>query len=169
MRVLGMLRLVHWAGWLCWVGCTLVFENTPNRCLVADCTGPWVWLSSPSQQPSALLTRLLPLPCPALYGTRSAFRRFPLPFAVHLPLHLLCLWVLTASTTLAHTRSGSATSAGGALLAQLLLGFLLSTCLVYRREAELRARFLNSRRAAACLAASGSRQKRPPQAPVPAN
>jgi len=157
--MLGMLRVVHWAGWShCAARAALrCLRRTANHghCFILLRCGP-----------VCLPTALAP---PGLYGTRSACRRFPLPFTVHLPLHLLCLWVLTAGTTVAHTLSGSATSVGGALLAQLLLGFLLSSCLVYRREAHLRASFLNSRRAAACLAAPGSRQKRPHQAPVSAN
>lgn len=84
--------------------------------------------------------------------------RLPLPFSLHLPLHLLCLWIVAAGTSLAHMlRAGSAAEAGLAaslslaLVAQLLIGFLLSSLLVYHREDRLRFCFLRSRRAAACL------------------
>lgn len=99
-------------------------------------------------------------PSQALLGQSGAVAlfilplRFPLPFCLHLPLHLLCLWICTAGTSFAHIMSGGATSASlpAAMLAQLLIGFLLSSLLVYRREAHLRKAFLASRRAAACLA-----------------
>ena len=85
-------------------------------------------------------------------------RRFPLPFALHMPLHLLCLWVLTVAASLAHMRCRAAAapsllvSLPVAMMAQLGAGFLLPSLLVSMREARLRAGFLLSRRAAACLA-----------------
>jgi hypothetical protein len=75
-----------------------------------------------------------------------------------MPMHLLCLWVLTAGASLAHMRCRAAAapsllvSLPAAMMAQLVAGFLLSSLLVYMREARLRAGFLASRRAAAGLA-----------------
>lgn len=77
-------------------------------------------------------------------------RRFPLPFAIHLPLHLLCLWALTAACSVAHLSGACPAAAATALLAQLLVGFLLSTLLAYRREQRLRSSFLQKRAAAGC-------------------
>ena len=89
-------------------------------------------------------------------------------------MHLLCLWCLTAGTTLAHLRcSGLARGAcpagappiHAAILAQLLCGFLLASLLAYLREARTRRRFLHtSHRAAAYL----RRQALPASQPAPA-
>ncbi|KAL4451770.1 hypothetical protein ABPG75_007432 [Micractinium tetrahymenae] len=77
--------------------------------------------------------------------------RFPLPFSMHLPLHLLCLWALTAASSVAHLSGSGPASAAWALLAQLVVGFLLSTALAYCRELRLRGSFLQARIAAASL------------------
>lgn len=102
-------------------------------------------------------------------------RRFSLPFAVHLPVHLLCLWIVTAGATLAHVRSGGcstpaacpATASITAVIAsQLIIGFLLASWLAYTREASRRRRFLHtSHRAASFL----RRQALPPPPPAPAH
>lgn len=95
--------------------------------------------------------------------------RFSLPFSIHLPIHLLCLWCLTVGATLAHVRGGGGGGACPAnpsitavILSQLVFGFLLASVLAYLREAGRRRRFLlTSHRAAACL----RRQALPPTSP----
>lgn len=82
----------------------------------------------------------------ASYAPRPP-RRFPLPFGIHLPLHLLCLWALTAACSVAHLAGAGPLAAAAALLAQLA-AFALSTLLAYRREQRLRGSFLQMRAAA---------------------
>ncbi|PSC70652.1 hypothetical protein C2E20_5900 [Micractinium conductrix] len=89
--------------------------------------------------------------------------RFPLPFSLHLPLHLLCLWVLTAGSSAARPLGHSTAAAAVAVLSQLLVGFLLSSWLVYVQERRLRSRFLASRRAAACTGGSITGQSNGPK------
>jgi hypothetical protein len=82
---------------------------------------------------------------------------------MHLPIQLLCLWMITSGASLAHVMHSGAggdveqgalvASLPAAMLAQLLVGFSLSSMLVYRRDARLRSCFLRSRHAAAVLAA----------------
>lgn len=101
---------------------------------------------------SATLTRTTPSPPPC---------RFPLPFAIHLPLHLLCLWALTAACSVAHLTGAGRATAATALLAQLVVGFLLSTVLAYRREQRLRTSFLQRRAAAGCPGSPRAQSARP--------
>lgn len=85
-----------------------------------------------------------------------------------MPLQLLSLWIATVGSSLAHLHTPTPTTAALPLAAtigaQLLVGFVASSCLIYRQEARLRARFLHSQRAAACL--HGGRLKRQGLPPV---
>ena len=117
---------------------------------------PWLLRSSLMLTgPSSAHPAALPCPPPP--------RRFPLPFSLHLPLHLLCLWVLTAGSSAARPLGHSTAAAAVAVLSQLLVGFLLSSWLVYVQERRLRSRFLASRRAAACTGGSITGQSNGPK------
>ncbi|PRW57073.1 hypothetical protein C2E21_4280 [Chlorella sorokiniana] len=103
--------------------------------------------------------------------------RFSLPFTVHLPVHLLCLWVVTAGATLAHVRGAGCPTAAACpaalpitavIAAQLVVGFLLASLLAYQAEAGRRRRFLHtSHRAAAFLRRQALPPTSPPAAGVP--
>lgn len=94
-----------------------------------------------------------------------------LPLSVHLPVHLLCLWVLTSAAALRGPAAAAAMPLPAVVSCQLALGFGLGTWLAYTRDARLRARFLRSREAAACLQQEGPcgrgkrRQGKPPLSP----
>ena len=96
-----------------------------------------------------------------------------LPLSIHLPVHLLCLWLVTSAAALRSPAPAAAPPLPALVAAQLAIGFGLGSWLAYQRDAALRARFLRSRRAAACLqptalpggGGGGRRQGRPPLSP----
>ncbi|KAL4853331.1 hypothetical protein ACK3TF_005678 [Chlorella vulgaris] len=100
--------------------------------------------------------------------------RLPLPFSLHLPLHLACIWIVTAATSLTNAcRTGTTLPAAGlslpaAMAAQLLVGFLAPSLVVRCCEASLRSRFLGTRQPALCLDFL-QRRRIPRPAPAPLN
>lgn len=71
-------------------------------------------------------------------------RRHLLPFAAHVPVQLLSLWVGTATLGLLGSQAGPCRSAlpmPAGLAGQVLLGFALPTLLVYLHEREERRLF----------------------------
>lgn len=110
-------------------------------------------------------------PCTHSFAALSAppclHRRYKLPFATHLPLSLVSLWLASLAASLRGARPWAVPLT--ATIAAQLLTCALSAALVYRTESALRAHFLlRSRRAAACL--SGGRARRiglPPAQPAP--